>query len=217
MEKELVCFIDDSSFERTLFECAFGGAFDLALARDCAEADNVLGHQYANRAVDLFVLDLYIPSRERADLSTHPELLSSDIRNRTLIHVSSLLIRIEGVMRRVLDSSANGDQLLRELYRVVEDAESSLRMFAHEIGQTPDGGFANLRYVRRKYSGVPAVFYTRKANSADVIRCFREGADGVLKKPQNGDDDEILALTTKTAGDTITQFREYMRSPARGR
>jgi CheY-like chemotaxis protein len=61
---------------------------------------------------------------------------------------------------------------------------------------------------------VPAVFYTRKANSADVIRCFREQADAVLKKPQNGDDEDILALTVKTAGDTITLFRECM---SRGR
>jgi DNA-binding NarL/FixJ family response regulator len=164
--------------------------------------------------VDLFVLDLYIPSRDRADLATHPELLGNEIRERTLSRVLGLLTLIEGVARRVLDPVQNGDRLLRELYRVVEEAETSLRTFASEIGQTPEGGFANLRHVRNRYPGVPAVFYTRKANSADVIRCFREQADAVLKKPQNGDDEDILALTVKTAGDTITLVRECM---SRGR
>ncbi len=216
MDRELVCFIDDSKFERGVFERAFGGAFDLVLAPDCAEADDALRQGYPGRRVDLFVLDLYIPSRERADLSTHPELLGTDIRQRTLTRVLGLLTRIEGVAHRVLDPMTNGDRLLRELYRVVEEAETSLRTFASEIGQTPEGGFVNLRHVRSTYPGVPAVFYTRKANSADVIRCFHEGADGVLKKPQDGDDEDILALTVKTAGDTITLFRECMTRPRPG-
>jgi len=51
------------------------------------------------------------------------------------------------------------------------------------LGQSPAGGIALMRLLRKQYPTVPAVFYSRKATVVDVKAALDAGALDVLIKP----------------------------------
>src|SRR5215468_3938260 len=57
------------------------------------------------------------------------------------------------------------------------------------LGQSPAGGIALMRLLRKQYPTVPAVFYSRKATVVDVKAALDAGALDVLIKPHRSLED----------------------------
>jgi len=80
----------------------------------------------------------------------------------------------------------------------------------NRIGQNRKYGLFNLKRARQDYSGIPAVFYTRKSLIHDAVAMFKAGANGLFIKPTGSDDTDTRRLTRAYAPGLLDDLRKVM-------
>ena len=134
-----------------------------------------------SRVPDLFVLDLFFPVT-----STSPGGFTVDTVDEARAQLRRVL-QVAGELEGAFfdePALAHGEkELLRAGSDLVYWSQRMLRHWCDVLGQSPDGGIALMRLIHEKYSGVPVVFYSRKAMVADLKAALQAGAIDVLLKP----------------------------------
>lgn len=170
MKNRLAFIDDDAEFEIPLFVEVFGQNFDViadTTFEDCAARIEARG----NWRPELFVLDLYFPyaapdERAIAALAESPLDLPDDRAGLRQAHANHVA------------------------------AKTRLAAVLEAWRQGPDGGLELATRVRARYPDVPMVFYSRKANTEDALRCLAEdGVFAVIAKPSGETDQESKART----------------------
>jgi hypothetical protein len=189
--KPLFCFIDDAQFELDNFERHAAPAFARArfiYARTFEEARQRL----AGQAPLCFLLDLYggDPDLENPRILELAEL-------RQALGEDEPLEDLYGGLEQA--GGAAGNLYLRRLYGRVERWQRVFLRAAAALGQGRAYGLHNLGEARRHYPLAAALAYSRKAQYADAVALCQAGAEGVLQKPQGGDDQAIAQATSQAA------------------
>ncbi len=191
--KPVFCFIDDAAFELDNFrEHAAPGFGKVDFV--CASSFEQVGEQLQGRRPLCFLLDIYgtDPSLE------HPRLLEPGRLERLL----GRPLALEEIYQGVEEGSPEGGNLfLRRLYGRVEAWQRAFLQAAAALGQGRGYGLANLALVRESFPWAAALGYSRKSMYKDGVEMCRAGADGLLQKPQGGDDEEIARATRQQAPD----------------
>ena len=200
--ENIVCFIDDSAFEHTLVreEIAPAGRDLLFLqAYTFDEAEAVLNH----RMPRLFLLDL----GGADETVTAPVVTPKEELEARIGAIPSLDVVYEGLDKFQGDET---NEYLKRMFTIVDAWRDLFEEVCTRIGQNRKYGLSNLDRVRARYSGVPAVFYTRKSLISDAAALFRAGADGLYIKPTGADDTETRRLTRDFAPELIRELRHFI-------
>ena len=177
-------FIEDDESEMATFRRLYeGDQFELTglciqFPRSVVPA---LAEALGDRAPDLFVLDLFFPA-----VSNPPGGFTVDTVGDARAHLTRVLRAAEELEGMFIDESAlekNDKELLRAGSELVYWSQRMLRHWCDVLGQSPSGGIALMRLLRKQYPTVPAVFYSRKATVVDVKAALDAGALDVLIKP----------------------------------
>ena len=107
--------------------------------------------------------------------------------------VDSLYQDLEG------EGGERANQFLRRLYARVQAAQEAFTTAAEQIGQSAAFGLNSLAQVREQQPWAAALGYSRKALYADAAAMCLGGADGVLQKPQGGDEAAIAKASHEAA------------------
>ena len=145
----------------------------------------------AGRVPDLFVLDLFFPVT-----SAQPGGFTADTvdeARRQLRRVLQVAQELEAAFFEEHKLARGDKELLRAGSDLVYWSQRMLRHWCDVLGQSPDGGIALMRLLHQKYSGVPVVFYSRKAMVADMKAALQAGALDVLLKPHRSLEDAEAA------------------------
>ena len=106
-------------------------------------------------------------------------------------------------------------ELLRAGSDLVYWSQRMLRHWCDVLGQSPDGGIALMRLLHQRYSGVPVVFYSRKAMVADLKAALQAGAlDVVLKPHRSLEDVEAVRIRDTLAACCEGKPPGWLRPPA---
>ena len=180
--KHRICFIDDdAAFEIPLFEQVFGDRYDIVSETSFEAAVKAMEKRGAWKP-ELFVLDLYFPTG-------HPD--QDEIKALT------------GKPLVFEDDHAQ----LRASYTNYVRAESRLIAVLSAWRQGAQGGLALAQRVIADFPGVPILFYSRKANFEDAVRCMAlPGVHGVQKKPTGNDDEETRRITMARQEHLVRRF-----------
>lgn len=185
------CFIDDADFELDNFQENLAPAFkgvEFVYARDFDRALNKL----KDRRCLCFLLDIYggAPGKEPGDLPS-PESLAPGLGQG--FEVDSLYQDLTG------EGGERANQFLRRLYARVRAAQEAFTAAAGQLGQSAAFGLHCLAQVREQQPWATALGYSRKALYADAAAMALGGADGVLQKPQGGDEAAIAKASREAA------------------
>ena len=134
-----------------------------------------------SRVPDLFVLDLFFPVT-----SAQPGGFTADTVDEAraqLRRVLQVAAELEAAFFEEHKLARSDKELLRAGSDLVYWSQRMLRHWCDVLGQSPDGGIALMRLLHQEYSGVPVVFYSRKAMVADLKAALQAGALDVLLKP----------------------------------
>ena len=187
----IICFIDDSAFEHDLVRQELAPAAP-ALKFIQAYTFEEARKQLAEKIPVLFLLDLW-----GQDVTIKsPSLMSKEELEKRISRLQTLETVYEGL------EDFRGDrtnEYLKRLFTIVDGWRNLFEEVCDRIGQNRKYGLSNLRQVRKWYSGVPAVFYTRKSLISDAVAMFETGADGLFIKPTGTNDDETRLLTRRYA------------------
>jgi len=201
--KPVICFIDDSAFEHDLVQHEIAPSapdLEFVQAYTFEEAADRLDGQ----APALFLLDLWgqDPDVSEPTLTSMDELRSRTAAFPTLEQVYEGLDAFEGDVH---------NEYLKRLFSVVDCWRNLFEDACSRIGQNRKYGLSNLRQVRARYPGTPAVFYTRKSLIHDAVAMFRAGADGLFIKPTGLNDNDTHRLTREYAPILVEDLRKLMR------
>ncbi len=199
----IVCFIDDSPFERSLFEEVFPAAapgWRFIITASFSGARQALGHQ----SPILWLLDLWGNDPEGAleARMPSPEELSA---------AAAAIPGLAGVWDGL--ESYPGDkinELLKRLYSLLSGWRALFMAAARQADQTRAYGLYNLAQVRKRYPGAAAVAYTRKSSAEDVCAFLRAGGDGALLKPHGPTDEAIRAETRDKAPALVEDMKRIV-------
>ena len=199
-----VCFIDDSPFERALFERVYSETpgWRLVIAENYVQAREKLGGQVPI----LWLLDLWgnDPKGEASPrLMDQSELESAARRIPSLESLYNDLEQQAGG-----DAGARLNEHLKRFYTLVSGWQEVFLEAARAADQTRAYGLYNLAQVRRDYPGTTALAYTRKSQPGDLVAFLAAGGDGVLLKPHGPDDTAIEAATRAKAPALIGQMSQ---------
>ncbi|MBW1713997.1 MAG: hypothetical protein JRJ59_12720 [Deltaproteobacteria bacterium] len=197
-----VCFIDDSPFERSLFEEVFGATpgWRLVIAETFAAAQDSLG-----TAIPLlWLLDLWGNDPQGPGNS---EILSPQEVQRAAEGIPGLETVWAGLDEFPGDKI---NEFLKRLYTVVLGWQELFLRAAQAADQTRAYGLYNLAQVRAHYPGTAALAYTRKSQSQDLTAFLAAGGDGAFLKPHGPDDQAILARTKAQAPALVRQMTEIL-------
>jgi DNA-binding NarL/FixJ family response regulator len=198
--KPIVCFIDDSDFEHDLVRNEIAPrAPDLEFlqAYTFEEAREALG----GRSPALFVLDLWGKDEDVLE----PSLTTREELEEKIAGFPDLDQVYEGLDKNKGDAV---NEYLKRLFAIVDSWRNLFDEVCGRIGQNRKYGLSNLKKARNYYSGVPAVFYTRKSLISDAVAVFEEGADGLFIKPTGSTDEKTRFLTQAYAPHLINKLRE---------
>jgi len=200
--KPIVCFIDDSRFEHDLVchEIApVAPDLEFVQAYTFDEAVDRLNH----RVPALFLLDLWGQDPEvfKPYLTSIDELRTKVAGFPTLENVYEGLDEFEGDLN---------NEYLKRLFAVVDCWRNLFEDVCNRIGQNRKYGLFNLKRARQDYSGIPAVFYTRKSLIHDAVAMFKAGANGLFIKPTGSDDTDTRRLTRAYAPGLLDDLRKVM-------
>ncbi len=204
MPGPLVCFIDDSPFERRLFLDVFPAAWPEArfvVAESYREARRLLDR----RCPGLWLLDLYGQDPE------HPVAPVLPGREELLPLAPDAEAVWRGFDPTVPDAA---NDYLRRLFRVVAGWQEVFARAARAAGQSRAYGLHNLARALGDCPAVPAVAYTRKAQAGDIVAFLAAGGRGALLKPHAGDDAAIPAATRREAPALVARMRQLMGADA---
>ncbi len=207
--KPAVCFIDDSDFEHELVRSEIAPqseVYTFVQAYTFEEAVERLG----SIRPAVFLLDLWGQDPDVAE----PVITPRDALEQKAASIPSL----DSVFRG-LDafSGDRNNEYLKRLFRIVDGWRSLFETACDGVGQNRKYGLANLAMARKRYPGVPAVFYTRKSLISDAVAMFRAGCDGLFIKPTGPDDRETRRLTRAYASELLRELERFVtaaQSPA---
>lgn len=205
MMKPVICFIDDSDFEHELVRKEIAPqakGFDFVQAKDFEEAVSILGQ----KAPALFLLDLW---GQDPDV-TKPVITPKDDLEQEAAAIPDLSSVFDG-----LDSfpGDRNNEYLKRLFRIVDGWRDLFERACAGVGQNRKYGLTNLKNVRDRYPGVPAVFYTRKSLISDAVAMFRAGCEGLFIKPTGRDDEETRRLTREYAPELLRALSRITQTP----
>jgi DNA-binding NarL/FixJ family response regulator len=195
----VICFIDDSDFEHDLVRTAIApvvpdATFLQAYTFEEAEA------RLSESPPELFLLDLWgqDESVETPQFTSREELEARAAKIPAIADVFDGLADMEG--DRI-------NPYLKRLFTIVDGWRNLFEDVCARVGQNRKYGLRNLDLVRRRYPGVPAVFYTRKSLISDAVAMFQARADGLFIKPTGATDEETRRLTREYAPQLLKELR----------
>lgn len=200
--KPIVCFIDDSDFEHDLVRneiAPYAPDLEFLQVYTFEEAREGLGAE----APGLFLLDLWGKDEDVLE----PSLTPKEELEEKIAGFPALDQVYEGLDDHKGDVT---NEYLKRLFAIVDRWRTLFEEVCGRIGQNRKYGISNLRQAREYYSGVPAVFYTRKSLINDAVAIFKAGADGLFIKPTGSNDSETRRLTKEYAPRLITELRRKM-------
>jgi len=194
--KPLFCFIDDAEFELENFRQFAAPAFErveFVYAKTFEEAR----HNLKGRLPLCFLLDLY---------GTDTRVIAPQVPDKVELAASlgnppTLDKVYEGLSGQ---GTELGNLFLRRLYAQVDCWQRTFLLAAGFLGQGLNYGLANLEAVRATFPWAAAVGYSRKSLYADAVRACLAEMDGLLQKPQGGNEGEI-AEATRLAAPALAQ------------
>lgn len=204
MEKDIICFIDDSDFEHDLVRNEIAPlAPDLEFVQ--AYTFDEAREKLKDRIPSLFLLDLWGQDKS----VKNPYIVSKNEIERRISRLPSLDQVYEGI------DTLDFNEYLRRIFTIVDGWRKIFEMVCSKIGQNRKYGLNNLMLVRTYYPGVPAVIYTRKSLIADAIAVFNARADGIFIKPTGIDDNDTRRLTREFAPVLIAELKRiFLRKRA---
>lgn len=188
MGRPVVCFIDDSAFERDNFTRHFPPAvpgWQFVITDTWNEARKEL----AGTSCLLFLLDLYGFDPDHPDRG---EITPLD-------EIKSSVLDLEGVGDNLEAAPDPINEFLKRLHTVTSSWSEAFVRASRQAGQSRAYGLYNLARVREEFPGATAVAYSRKASSADLVSFLMAGGQGALLKPQGKTDDQIGRATGEEA------------------
>ena len=212
MKKPVYCFIDDSPFEHKLFRDVIetrspGIHFIYASTYD--ECHRQLGEQKLYPS--LFILDLYGREGLQEDVCIpRKELLEARINK-----IPSLNIAYEGLEKNNCDKNLQANEFLKRLFSIVNEWRNLFSDQCASLDQGSRFGINNLQSVRKCYSTVAAVMYTRKGLFTDAVILSQHNCDGIFIKPPGATDEDIYAETGKQAESLLDSWNECVRNSYR--
>lgn len=192
--KAVFVFIDDTRFELDNFRENAAPAFaraEFVYASSFEQAEAAL----AGRRPLCFLLDIY--GRDPGDDALG--VLPGEAALAGLLGPSAPLTELYAGLDQAADPGEAANVFLRRLYARVERWQRAFGAAAASLGQGRAYGLHNLRLARQRYPLAAALGFSRKALFADAVALGRDGADGVLQKPQGGDEAQIAQNTRAAA------------------
>lgn len=185
------CFIDDADFELDNFQENVAPAFkgvEFIYARDFDLAQRKL----EGRRCLCFLLDIYgaAPGKVPGELPS-PGALAPALGQG--FEVDALYQDLTG------EGDERANQFLRRIFARVQAAQEAFRATAEELGQSAAFGLSALAQVREHQPWAAALGYSRKALYGDAAAMSMGGADGILQKPQGGDEKAIAKASREAA------------------
>src|SRR5260370_5976113 len=141
------------------------------------------------KAPDIVVLDLYLPSESGDEPTRIPEekLAGQKILAEGVAHCFSTLYQ---------NFAHDAKRLLRETMSCLARGRGLLDAQWKALRQDQENAIDLMKKIHRRFSDVPVVFYSRKITPEDVLRVLKAGAvDAIQKGALN--DHEILARLAK--------------------
>lgn len=188
MGRPVVCFIDDSPFEREMFTryypaAAPGWQFVIA------DTWQMTRRELNGAGCLLFMLDLYGADPENP---VTPEILPEG-------EIRAMVSGLDGVWDDLEAAADPVNEYLKRLHSVSSRWGHIFASASRAAGQGRAYGLYNLARVREEHPGATAVAYSRKAGSPDLVSFMMAGGHGALLKPQGGNDREIAQATEDEA------------------
>lgn len=189
--KSAFVFIDDARFELDNFREHAAPAFaraEFIYAQTFAEAME----QLDGRRPLCFLLDIY----GSLDPDQPGEIMTQNDLGAALGPAPDLSRLYQDLDQAPVGEA--GNLFLRRVYAQVERWQRSFLAACEKMGQGRAYGLANLQAAREQHPQAAALGYSRKALYADAVALSQAGVDGLLQKPQGGDD-ELIAKATRAA------------------
>ncbi len=202
----MICFIDDSAFEHEMVRdeiAPLGTEWRFVQAYTFDEARSLL----ARDTPSLFLLDLWGQDETVSSprIAPQAEVLEKVAAFPSLADVYGGLKDFKGDVN---------NEYLKRFFAIVDSWRTLFESVCGEVGQNRKYGLSNLLKVRQYYSGVPAVFYTRKSLISDAVALFKAGADGLFIKPTGTTDEETRRLTRKNAPLLLRELKRIIDAPS---
>ncbi len=199
----IYCFIDDTDFELDNFRAHAAWAFEpvrVVYAKSVDQAQELL----QKRRPLCFLLDLYGTDPACAEPAPPPR--------EELAAALPAPLDLEELYQGVApgDSEA-GNRFLRRLHGQVQGWQAAFLLACRGLGQGSGYGLANLREVRRRWPWAAALSYSRKALYGEGAAFTLAGGDGVLQKPQGGDEPAIAQATRRQAPELARTCQRAVR------
>ncbi len=212
MKKPVYCFIDDSPFELKLFKDVIETRIpkiQFIYASSYDECHRQLDEQKLYPS--LFILDLYGREGLQEDVCIpRKELLEARIDK-----IPNLNIAYEGLEKNNCDNNLQANEFLKRLFSVVNEWRNLFSDQCASLDQGSQFGINNLLSVRKCYSTVAAVMYTRKGLFTDAVILSQHNCDGIFIKPPGATDEDIYAETEKQAENLLDSWNECVRNSYR--
>lgn len=187
----IICFIDDSPFEHDLVRHEIApSAPDLKFIQ--AFTFEEAKEKLAKKIPVLFLLDLWGQDMtvKKPSLTPKKDLYKKISQLPTLDTVYEGLENYEGDLT---------NEYLKRIFTIVDGWRNVFEEVCDRVGQNRKYGLYNLSQVREWYSGIPAVFYTRKSMISDAAAIVQAGSEGLFIKPTGNEDTETRRLTRQYA------------------
>ena len=212
MKKPVYCFIDDSPFELKLFKDVIetrSPKIQFIYASTYDECHRQLDEQKLYPS--LFILDLY--GREWLQEDVH--IPSKELLEARIGKMPSLNIAYEGLEKNNCDKNLQANEFLKRLFSIVNEWRNLFSDQCASLDQGSRFGINNLKSVRKCYSTVAAVMYTRKGLFTDAVILSQHNCDGIFIKPPGATDEDIYAETGKQAESLLDSWNECVRNSYR--
>ena len=185
-------FIDDDKKELQDFTKIVEDDYECTLIHWPAEEARLFG----DPGPDIFVSDLYLPP-SAGDTEPSEDQVEKAARVSREVR--------ENFSRLYKDSSPSGKvrpregidrhkRRLRDTMNAIGKAYKLLELQWRALGQSPKHGVWLLTELRRRFAGVPFVFYSRKITPEDVICVLRAGAVDAIRKGAFGKHEVLSRL-----------------------
>jgi len=167
MKGRSLVFVDDDPEELESVRKLLGSKYDLQLVHWPLQ-------RISGRPPDIFVLDLYLPSAKMGE----KQMSSEAIREQ-----ADQVQRIAANLPVLYSNHAHdGKRLLRETMTCLSELRKVLDAQVKALGQSPGNGLRLLASLKKRYPGVPVVFYSRKITPEDVVTVLKAGAADAIRK-----------------------------------